>query len=173
MSVLRVVEAPADTAAQVPDAAATAAAPVLRQLRPTAGLSARKHAYGTVTAIVPRSSSMNGGSKTSLGSARSPIRLTRRGRVVVSGLIVVVVTAAALLLTLVASGRAQATNHGQPGAGYRGMREVVVQPGQTLWSIAAAAEPSADTRIVIEQIISANALPGTNVRAGQLLWVPR
>ena len=53
------------------------------------------------------------------------------------------------------------------------MHQIVVQPGQTLWSIASAAEPTADPRAVIQQIMSVNALSGTNIQAGQLLWVPR
>lgn len=103
----------------------------------------------------------------------APLRLTRRGRIVLSGLVVSVLTVAALLLSLLASGGAQATNHGQPGAGYQGMRQIVVEPGQTLWSIASVAEPSADTRVVVEEIISANSLGGSGIHVGQLLWVPR
>jgi LysM domain len=103
----------------------------------------------------------------------APIRLTRRGRVVVASLLVTGLTVCALLLSLLASGGAQATNHGQPRAGYEGMRQVVVRPGQTLWSIAAAAEPSADTRVVVQEIMTANALTSVDISAGQLLWVPR
>jgi hypothetical protein len=102
-----------------------------------------------------------------------PIRLTRRGRAVVAVLTILAGTAVALLLWLGLAGGAQASSHGQPaGAGYRGMTQIVVRPGQTLWSLAAAAEPSADPRIVIQQIIDANALGGTTIRAGELLWVP-
>jgi len=50
---------------------------------------------------------------------------------------------------------------------------VVVHPGQTLWSIASRAEPSADPRAVMQQIIDLNALHGTSVEPGQRLWVPR
>jgi len=107
------------------------------------------------------------------GMSRTPIRLTRRGRAVVVGLILTGLTIAALLATVLASGGAQATNHGQARAGYQGMHQVVVGPGQTLWSIASAAEPSADTRIVVQQIMTANGLTGTTISAGQLLWVPR
>jgi LysM repeat protein len=82
-------------------------------------------------------------------------------------------TIAALLATVLVSGGAQATNHGQARAGYQGMHQVVVQPGQTLWSIALAAEPAADTRIVVQEIITANALSSSTIGAGQLLWVPR
>lgn len=105
--------------------------------------------------------------------ARTPIRLTRRGRVVAGVLAVLALTAAVLVITLVASGGAQATNHGQARGGYTGMREIVVQPGQTLWSIASAAEPSVDPRVVVQEIMSANSMTSTTISVGQLLWVPR
>ena len=103
----------------------------------------------------------------------APLRLTRRGRAVAATLALAVATIAVLVLSLAASGGAQASNHGQPGAGYQGMREIVVHPGQTLWSIASAAEPSADPRLVIQQIISVNSLAGPEIHVGQQLWVPR
>ncbi len=108
-----------------------------------------------------------------LAARPAPIRLTRRGRVVVCGLVIVAITVAALLVSLLASGGAQATNHGKDGAGYHGMHQVVVQPGQTLWSIASAAEPSADPRDVVEQIMTVNGLTSTDVPVGEELWVPR
>lgn len=106
-------------------------------------------------------------------SSPPPVRLTRRGRVVVAVLAVGVIAAIALAVGLAAAGGAQAANQGQPRAGYQGMHEIVVRPGQTLWSIASAAEPAADPRDVVQQIMTANAMTGTTVTAGQLLWVPR
>lgn len=104
----------------------------------------------------------------------APLRLTRRGRAVVAVLTVLAAAAVVMLLWLAVAGGAQAASHGEPaGAGYRGMTSIVVKPGQTLWSIAVAAEPSANPWVVIRQIIDANALGGTSVRSGQLLWVPR
>jgi LysM repeat protein len=50
---------------------------------------------------------------------------------------------------------------------------VVVRPGQTLWSIAARAEPTADPRAVIQQIMEVNAISSPDVQPGELLWVPR
>jgi hypothetical protein len=102
----------------------------------------------------------------------APLRLTRRGRIVVSVLLVTILSLTVLLMTMLVSGHAQATNHGEPGAGYQGMHQVVVQPGQTLWSIAAKADPSADPRDVVREIMSANALGSPSITAGQLLWVP-
>ena len=52
------------------------------------------------------------------------------------------------------------------------MSQVVVQPGQTLWSIAAQADPAADTRLVIQRIVTANSLTSENITAGQRLWIP-
>ena len=99
-----------------------------------------------------------------------PLRLTRRGRVVVA-------VAAALLLavlSLVIAASAQATNHPAPsGAAAQSLTRVTVRPGQSLWSVAENADPDADTRMVVQQIIELNGLTGTVVLAGQQLWVPR
>jgi len=102
----------------------------------------------------------------------APLRLTRRGRIVV-GFVAVVLATVALTIVSMSLSSAQAADHGRAGAGYQGMRQVVVQPGQTLWSIASQAEPSADPRQVIAEIMSANSLTSSNVQAGELLWVPR
>jgi LysM domain len=124
---------------------------------------------------VARSAVANSASARSAAAVRpGPVRLTRRGRAVVAGLTILAATAVALLLWLSLAGGAQASSHGQPArAGYRGMTQIVVRPGQTLWSIASAAQPSTDPRIVIQQIIDTNALGGNTIRAGQLLWVPK
>ncbi len=79
-----------------------------------------------------------------------------------------------MLLVLSASGGAQAASHGAgPVTAHRGLSQVVVQPGQTLWSLARRAEPAADPRIVVQQIIDVNALSSPMIEAGELLWVPR
>jgi nucleoid-associated protein YgaU len=78
------------------------------------------------------------------------------------------------VLVIAAAVSVQASSHATaPGSAYRGMTQVVVQPGQTLWSIAAAAEPSGNAWAVVQQIINVNALPSVKVQAGQQLWVPR
>lgn len=99
-----------------------------------------------------------------------PVRLTRRGRVVVAVMAALLVAA----LSLVAAGAAQAISHGGPAhpAGSN-LAQFVVQPGQSLWSVAESADPSADTRLVIQQITELNSLNSDTVFAGQRLWVPR
>jgi hypothetical protein len=108
------------------------------------------------------------------GAEPGRLRLTRRGRRVVAVLAMLVAAGAATLIWAAAAGGAQASGRDVPrGSGYAGMTQVVVQPGQTLWSIAAAAEPSANPWTVVQQMIDANALSGARVQAGQLLWVPK
>jgi hypothetical protein len=108
----------------------------------------------------------------SASASPGPVRLTRRGRVVAGGMAIAAVVAVAFLLSLTQAGGALASSHGAPGAGYRGMRRVVVEPGQTLWSIASAAQPTADPRLVIQQIMTSNSLSGASIYAGEELWVP-
>jgi len=90
---------------------------------------------------------------------------------------VVLAAVAALLVTVIAlfaAGAAQATNHGpSPRAARQNLVQVVVRPGQSLWSVAESADPDQDTRAVIQQIIDLNSLSGDTVAAGQQLWVPR
>ena len=103
-------------------------------------------------------------------TANPPLRLTRRGRVVVAVAAALVLAA----LSLVIASAAQATNHPVSSrAAEQGLAQVTVHPGQSLWSVAESADPAADTRVVIQQIIELNGLTGNVVFTGQRLWVPR
>jgi hypothetical protein len=96
------------------------------------------------------------------GAVRAPIRLTRRGRVVVVGLLVVLVAA---LVGVLASNVQAAAPSSPP-------RAVVVHPGDTLWSIAARVHPSGsltDTMLTIERL---NHMTDGTVYVGQQLLVP-
>jgi LysM domain len=177
MSALSAIEAQPLTGTVVPGAAdpgerrhqqrlRLVAVPVYE--RPPAGISGAGHPHGSSIGV-----RQSGVRQSGVPAGPTPLRLTRRGRVVVAALAIVGVTVVVLLVSLLASGRAQASNHGQPGAVYQGMHQIVVQPGQTLWSIASAAEPTADPRSVVQQMMSVNALSATDIQAGQLLWVPR
>jgi hypothetical protein len=97
--------------------------------------------------------------------ARSAIRLTRRGRVVLA------VLAALVLAGLFVAG-ATAAQASSPAAAHRGDTRVFVQPGDTLWSIAHRAQPGADPQAVVQDILSANHLSSASVTVGQRLWVP-
>jgi LysM repeat protein len=90
---------------------------------------------------------------------------------------VVAAALAALLITglsLIAAVSARATSHPAPqGKARQSLVQVVVRPGQSLWSVAESADPDADTRLVIQRIIDLNGLTGDAVQPGQQLWVPR
>ena len=122
------------------------------------------------TALTPRRDTPAARSGRPRDTPVAPLRLTRRGRVVVA-------LAAALLVTMVSlllAGVAQATNDGpSPRAARENLVQVIVRPGQSLWSVAESADPDQDTRAVIQQIIDLNSLNGDTVFAGQQLWVPR
>ena len=121
----------------------------------------------------PASRAIRGRATGVAGRGPTPLRLTRRGRFVLT----VIIAAVAMIVSLLcasAADLAQASSHRAPArAGYRGMTRITVQPGQTLWSIASSARPSANTQTVVQRIIDANAMGGTLLKAGQLLWVPK
>jgi LysM domain len=104
---------------------------------------------------------------------RGQVRLTRRGRIVVTAAATAVFLLMVALVWLAVTARAQASDSGPPpGAVYRNLTTVVVHPGQSLWSIASQAEPTADPWVVMQEIIDLNALHGTTIAPGQHLWVP-
>jgi hypothetical protein len=101
-------------------------------------------------------------------------RLTRRGRRLVWAFAVLLLVAVITPVLLAAASGVQAANHGVPPSTVRAaMRQVVVKPGQSLWSIALNAEPKADPRVVVQQIMEFNALGSQVVVPGESLWVPR
>jgi len=103
-----------------------------------------------------------------------PVRLTRRG-VAATGLVVALLGAALLIVahsslagsTLAGSQMQPAARTGIGG----GFSTVVVQRGDSLWSIARQLAPDRDPRAVVEQLRSVNRLPGVALWPGQVLRV--
>jgi hypothetical protein len=104
-------------------------------------------------------------------AAESPhAHLTGRGRfALVAGAVIV----ATLLWFAIASAVQGPAHVAAPPAGGQATSEIIVQPGQTLWSIAESAAPSADPRLVVQQIVAMNSLANENIAAGQHLRVPQ
>jgi|SRR5579864_808749 len=75
---------------------------------------------------------------------------------------------AVLAVVLAASVGFAAVAHG----GSRSETDIVVQPGDTLWSIAAAHYPSDDVRVRVDDIERANGLRGPVIEVGQTLRLP-
>ena len=94
----------------------------------------------------------------------SRMRLTRRGRMLVRVLAVVLVVGGFLL---VAPGLARGDGPDQPAPRVT----YVVEPGDTLWSIARRVAPGRDPRPVVDGLIEANSLRG-GLQAGQELSIP-
>jgi LysM repeat protein len=96
----------------------------------------------------------------------SPVRLTRRGRiVVVLGFLAALLAGGATLghAPSQASGR---THPVQP-------RTITVQAGDTLWTVAERIAPQVDPRLVVAQIQRLNHLHTPQLLAGTQLVVPR
>jgi LysM domain len=152
-----------------------------RELRSSRAISRELRAHGKLTSELRGHRELAGELRLSapvtrprLGDGRRGVRLTRRGRRVIAGLVAAVALAAAAALWLAAATGAQAANHGvPPSAVDKSMTAVVVEPGQTLWAIALRAEPAADPRLVISQIMEFNALGSDVVVPGERLWVPK
>ena len=93
-----------------------------------------------------------------------PLRLTRRGRLVllVAAAVVGAVVAIALAMAVAAGSAASAADHA-----------VTVQPGQTLSEIALREMPGLGMREAVARIQVANDLPSSHVSAGQSLVIPK
>ncbi len=104
-------------------------------------------------------------------TSRSPLTLTRRGRLVFLGLPVLAGSAALVVLAVVFLVPSTATATSEPVAG-AGTERTTVHPGQSLWDVAVATDPDRDPRDVVDEIVELNDLDSSLLVAGQLLEVP-
>lgn len=97
---------------------------------------------------------------------RSGLRLTRRGRIVVF----LAALAAIILLGVTLGDSTTATSQsGTPAATHT----ITVKAGETLWQIAAAANPNGDIRDTVDDIMKLNSLPSAaGLQMGRDLAVP-
>ncbi|WP_433876577.1 LysM peptidoglycan-binding domain-containing protein [Sinomonas atrocyanea] len=103
------------------------------------------------------------------GAAHAPLRLTRRGKLV---LIILPVFAAALAVLVAWSALMAPAKAGVEAVGPGAVETVTVQPGQSLWSIAEGRVPDQDPRVTISQIRQLNDLTSTRVVPGEQIVVP-
>lgn len=99
----------------------------------------------------------------------SPLRLTRRGWLVLVALPLSLLAAASLVVGAFFTSQAQASS--SPG-NLTSTVHVNVAAGETLWSLAAEYAPQRDPRAVVEEIVELNALNSSTVQAGQSLHIP-
>lgn len=95
------------------------------------------------------------------------LRLTRRGRAVLTTLAAIPLIIAALTFGL-NGGMATATSTSSSTA----FHYVTVEAGQSLWQLALEIAPSADPRDVIADVVQLNQLSGSDVQVGQRLAIP-
>ena len=95
------------------------------------------------------------------------VRLTRRGRLVVSTSCLVVAIGVALTGPWGSSAGATTAQAQGPTTA-----RVTVAQGRTLWQIARSIAPTTDPRITVERIRELNGLPDSAIRAGQELVIP-
>jgi len=94
----------------------------------------------------------------------APVRLTRRGRLV---LLMLMVALAFTAFSVARTATQAGTGPARPATRY-----VTVHPGETLWQIARAAAPGDDPRDTVDRIRDLNQLDTTVLQAGQRLVVP-
>jgi hypothetical protein len=112
--------------------------------------------------------------------AHTRLRITRRGRAVLTTFAAVPLVVGALALALngglaAADGSTlDGSNAGGNGASGSATTfdYVTIQSGQSLWQLAQRIAPSADPREVIAAIVNLNQLPSESVQPGQRLALP-
>lgn len=109
---------------------------------------------------------MTAPSPTAANQGRPPVRLTRRGRVVVL-LALLVLLLVAFTLGRVATSQA-ATGHPHPPT----YQQTTVHTGESLWAVARRVAPGHDPRQVIDKLRALNHLSSAIVIPGQQLLVP-
>jgi len=107
------------------------------------------------------------------------LRLTQRGRVVITAIVAAPLVVAAIAIALNGGGAfASGAPVSSEGSAVALQTELVsftyvtVAAGESLWDVAEAVAPTRDPRDVIVDIVSLNQLPGDSVQAGQRLALP-
>lgn len=104
-------------------------------------------------------------------ATQPPLRLTRRGRIVLVGLPLILLAAVLITLAGFLNSPAKAADSASELSVTPAV-SVTVQPGESLWGIAGSVAPERDTRDVVADIVQLNNLDGATVMPGQQIFVP-
>ncbi|MFE4951304.1 LysM peptidoglycan-binding domain-containing protein [Leifsonia sp. NPDC056665] len=100
-------------------------------------------------------------------AGRVRLRLTRRGRAVLTMLVALPIVIGAMVFALNGGGAAATGEQAHVTFHY-----VTVQSGDSLWSVASRIAPNADPRNVIADLVNLNGLSSAVVTPGQQLAIP-
>lgn len=139
---------------------------------PTATLATTASSATTGVAAVAAPGARRSGTRPSgAGSSGThpsgKLRLTRRGRIVITTLVALPLVIALLVVGLSAGGAVASSTPSDASFHY-----VTVESGDTLWQLAVSLDPTADPRDVIAEIRDLNQLQGSGLEAGQRLAIP-
>jgi hypothetical protein len=123
------------------------------------------------TVILPTSTSRVS-VRSSAPAVRTRLRLTRRGRIVLT-LLVAIPLVIGVALAVLDGGRATAGGAGSNGEQSSVVfQTVTIQPGETLWQLAEQKAPNSDPRDFIQDVVNLNNLQGSGVQAGEQIAIP-
>ena len=125
--------------------------------------------FGAQARFQPTSQGGPGADSPSSTSARTRLRLTRRGRVVFTSLAALPLIVWAFVMVL---GAGDAAAQSGAASSATSFEYVTVDRGDSLWGIAESIAPHADPRVIIDEIIRLNGLDGAVVEPGQRLALP-
>ena len=123
----------------------------------------------TAAAAVNRTAAAGTTAGTNAAGPR-PLRLTRRGRLVLIGFPMMLTAASALVVLGFFTAPAMASSGGEPEL--TRTVQVSVGTGESLWGLAADLVPDRDTRAVVADIMELNNLADATIPAGIKLYVP-
>ena len=101
--------------------------------------------------------------------AMPKLRLTPRGRAVLTTLAAIPLVIAAALFALNGGGAVATQEVAQAGVEYE---YVTVEAGESLWALATDIAPTADPRDVISDILAFNGMSSSQIEPGQQLAIP-
>lgn len=98
------------------------------------------------------------------------LRLTRRGKLVLTGLVLMLVAVCVVLFAL----SRQTVSPAMAAEGLQSdtYQQILVQPGDTLWDISSRISQGSDHSAVLEHIVIYNDLENSELQVGQTLFVP-
>ncbi|RWZ46639.1 LysM peptidoglycan-binding domain-containing protein [Labedella phragmitis] len=112
------------------------------------------------------------GRRTATPSSRPRLRITRRGRLVLTSLVVSPLIALGIVAGVNATSAIATSEGAGSSASVVEFEYLTINAGESLWQVAERIAPASDPRDVIAEIVSLNQLTSSAVEPGQRLAIP-